>query len=684
VRSLAPALRDTADLRCLLAVSDQERAAPPPDVFRRLLETSPDAVIVTDVSGRIVFANEQAELMFGYRPEELVGNTVDMLVPERLRGAHAVHRERFSAAPRVRPMGSGLALFGQKRNGEQFPVEISLSPVTVGDDTLLSANIRDITERVTSEAAVRRLQGQLLSAVESIQGAFGLFDDGDRLVLCNSAYRQIMGRPQTGELVGKTFDELLTASVAAGAFDLDASCAEDLVARWRVHHACPAGALHVKTPSGDSLRVVERKTAEGGVVATIWNVTDEVTQEDALREARSRAEAASAAKTEFLASMSHELRTPLNAILGFAQLLRRDKKTPLSSRQHERVEHVLAGGEHLLRLIDDVLDLSRIEAGRVLISLEPVTIAPVLDEVKDTLDSLAAKSGRASEISVSIALPDPETREVVADRTRFKQVLLNYGSNAIKYGKNGGKVAFEVQVRGNSARISVTDDGIGIALDKQAVVFQPFQRAGQETGPIEGTGIGLVISKRLAELMHGEVGFESEPGRGSCFWIDLPLHSSSPGANAGLAQATSPRADREQSVGRGSRRRQVVVYVEDNPSNIAFMADLLDELGHVELLSAPSAELGIELVRARRPDAVIMDINLPGMSGFEATRRLTAWPETRDIPVVALSAAALLRDATRVGGGGFYRYLTKPVKVDELTTLLEELLGRQPGPVVHE
>jgi PAS domain S-box-containing protein len=645
-------------------------------VFRRLLETSPDAVIVTDSSGRIVFANEQAERLFGYTPDELVGNTVDMLVPARLRGAHATHRERYSAAPRLRPMGSGLALFGQKRNGEEFPVEISLSPVSVGDDTLLSANIRDITERVTSEAAVRRLQGQLLSAVESIQGAFGLFDDSDRLVLCNSAYRQIMGRPHTGEFVGKTFDELLTASVTAGAFELDASSAESLLTRWRAHHASPAGAIDVRTPGGESLRVVERKTAEGGVVATIWNVTCEVSHEDELRDARARAEAASAAKTEFLASMSHELRTPLNAILGFAQLLRRDKKTPLSSRQLERVEHVLAGGEHLLRLIDDVLDLSRIDAGRVLISLEPVAVANVLEEVKDTLGSLAAKS----EISMSIAPPDLETLEVVADRTRFKQVLLNYGSNAIKYGRNGGRVAFAVQRKGSSARISVTDDGMGIALDKQAVVFQPFQRAGQETGPIEGTGIGLVISKRLAELMHGQVGFESEPGRGSCFWIDLPLNPSAPRASAVAAQTTS----REPGAGRGDRPRQVVVYIEDNPSNIAFMADLLDELGHVELLTAPNAELGIELVRARRPDAVIMDINLPTMSGFEATRRLASWPETRDIPVVALSAAALLRDAARAGGAGFHRYLTKPVKVDELTAVLEGLLGRETGPVIHE
>jgi CheY-like chemotaxis protein len=399
----------------------------------------------------------------------------------------------------------------------------------------------------------------------------------------------------------------------------------------------------------------------------MWDMTDEVAREDELRHARGLAEAASAAKTEFLASMSHELRTPLNAILGFAQLLQRDKKTPLTARQLERVEHVLRGGEHLLRLIDDVLDLARIEAGRVLISLEPVNVTDVLTEVQGTLQPMAARTN----VSLEVAPVEPGVREVIADRTRLSQILMNYGSNAIKYGRSGGKARFHVEVRENMARISVADDGIGIALEKQKVIFQPFQRAGQEAGPIEGTGIGLVITKRLAELMHGNVGFESTEGRGSCFWIDLPLQRLSPPATATPMLLEAPK---ESTLSSPEGPRYLVVYVEDNPSNIAFMEDLLGDFARVELLTAPTAEIGIELIRARRPNVVIMDINLPGMSGFEATRRLAAWPETRDIPVIALSAAAMIRDAARVAGAGFYRYLTKPVKVDELTRVLDELL----------
>jgi PAS domain S-box-containing protein len=652
--------------RSLLPFDDTTPGSPT-DLFKRLLETSPDGVIVVDTGGRILFANLQAERLFDYPANALLGQSVDLLVPSRLRPRHAIHRDHYASAPKLRPMGSGLTLFGQRRGGDEFPVEISLSPVSVGQQVLFSVNIRDITDRRKNENALRRAQSQLLSAVESIQGAFALFDNKDRLVLCNSSYRHVVGQRLQGELVGREFQELLAASVNSGAFAVENVGPGDLIERWMKHHVSAAGALSVRTAEGQHLRVIERPTADGGVVATIWDVTDEAMHEEELRRAHALAEAASAAKTEFLASMSHELRTPLNAILGFAQLLQRDKKTPLSSRQHERIDHVLRGGEHLLRLIDDVLDLARIEAGRVLISPEPVNVAQVLVEAKDTLDAMAARS----QIRLSFEQPGPPTLEVIADRTRFKQILMNYGSNAIKYGRPGGNAQFCVEAMENVVRISVIDDGQGIAEAKQAVIFQPFQRAGQETGPIEGTGIGLVITKRLAEVMQGRVGFESKEGRGSCFWIELPLHR--PAQPVHTPELAPVQIDSRLDGAEGPR--YVIVYVEDNPSNIAFMEDLLADFERVELITAPTAEIGLELVRAHRPNIVIMDINLPGMSGFEATQRLSAWPETCHIPVIALSAAAMIRDAARVAGAGFYRYLTKPVRVDELTAVLGELLS---------
>jgi protein-histidine pros-kinase len=261
-------------------------------------------------------------------------------------------------------------------------------------------------------------------------------------------------------------------------------------------------------------------TAEGVFVsAAIRDITERKQLAEELRNARGAAEAASAAKSEFLASMSHELRTPLNAILGFAQLLLRDRKEPLSQRQKERADEVLKGGEHLLRLIDDILDLSCIEAGALSLSLGQVEVGELLREIKKTLEPMASRLT----LTLGVELEHAPI-VVVADRTRLCQILMNYGSNAIKYNRRSGTVTFSVEpIASDSARIRVTDTGVGIPLEKQGKLFQPFQRAGQENGSIEGTGIGLVITKRLAELMGGAVGFQSVPSTGSEFWVDVPL-----------------------------------------------------------------------------------------------------------------------------------------------------------------
>jgi CheY-like chemotaxis protein len=289
----------------------------------------------------------------------------------------------------------------------------------------------------------------------------------------------------------------------------------------------------------------------------------------------------------------------------------------------------------------------------------------VLLEVQQTLEPMAARAG----IALHVSTAPHDLSQVRADRTRFKQILLNFGSNSVKYGRRDGKVEIKVERADARLRLLVKDDGIGIPLEKQDKIFQPFQRAGQEAGPIEGTGIGLSITKRLAELMGGTVGFRSEPGKGSEFWVDLPLHKRSEPPQP----ATSPITTGASELG-GEGSDISIVYIEDNPSNIAFMRGVLDELPRVRLTAVPNAEVGIELVRSTLPRVVIMDINLPGMSGYEATRRLRDWPETKHIPVIALTAAAMLGDRKRLAEAGFYRYLTKPVKVGELLEAIEELL----------
>jgi len=383
-----------------------------------------------------------------------------------------------------------------------------------------------------------------------------------------------------------------------------------------------------------------------------------------LHNAMAVAKKASLAKSDFLSSMSHELRTPLSAILGFAQLIESGAPPPTIS-QKRSVDQILKAGWYLLELINEILDLALIESGKLSLSLEPISLSEVMRECQAMIEPQAQKRG------ISVAFPQFAVRYFVkADRTRVKQLLINLLSNAIKYNKVGGAVVVDcIATTAGRVRVRVEDTGEGLAPDKLEQLFQPFNRLGQEASGEEGTGIGLVVCKRLIELMGGAIGVESTVGTGSVFWFELNLTTAPrPSAGAVEPSAVAP------AWAEADAQARTLLYVEDNPANLMLVEDLIARRSDIRLLSARDGSGGVEIARASRPDAILMDINLPGISGIQALKMLADDPLTAHIPVIALSANAIPRDIEKGLEAGFFRYLTKPIKVSEFMDTLDMAL----------
>lgn len=437
-----------------------------------LFEAAPDAMILVDDGGRIVQVNDEVERLFGWGRDELLGQPIETLVPSRARGSHAMQRSAYAAAPRRRGMGSGMDLRGLRKDGAEISIEIGLSPIDREGGRFVLAAIRDTSERKAAERRAQVSLERLVSALESMKEAFAIFDRDDHLVLCNSAYRTGLVPSHGGTAIGTAYEELLGEIV--GQLESAPESPEALRTRLLAYHREPVGAIDVVTRDDRHLRIQERNTPEGGRIVTIADLTEDVRRQRELRTAREASEVANAAKSDFLRSMSHELRTPLNAVLGFAQLLQRDRL--LSDRSKRHVDHVLRGGEHLLRLIDDVLDLARVESGAIPLSPEPVLVRELVEDAVSTLAPLAEKR------SITIEIDGISAELVVrADRTRLRQIVLNFGSNAIKYGREGGSVRLRA-TDADPVRISVLDDGPGIPPERQGRLFQAFYRAGAGDG----------------------------------------------------------------------------------------------------------------------------------------------------------------------------------------------------------
>jgi PAS domain S-box-containing protein len=638
--------------------------------------------IATDEKGVIQLFNVGAERMLGYTAVEVV----DKITPADISDPQEViARAKALSVELATPITPGFEALVFKasrgiediyeltyirKDGSRFPAVVSVTALRDAQGGIIGYLLigTDNTARKQVEAEQQMLDQRLRdqqfytrSLIESSVDALMTTDPRGIITDVNQQMEALTGCTRD-ELIGAPFKNYFTDPDRAEA-GIRQVLSGSKVTDYELTACARDGKKTVVSYNATTFHDRDRKLQ--GVFAAARDVTERKRFERALQEnnielerAKAAAEKANLAKSDFLSSMSHELRSPLNAILGFAQLINSDSPPPTAS-QAASIDQILHAGWYLLELINEILDLAQIESGKLALSREPTSLAEVMLECQAMIEPQAQQRG------IKMIFPGAGAPHFVdADRTRLKQVLINLLSNAIKYNQANGTVVVECAMNGpDRMRISVRDTGVGLPPDMLSQLFQPFNRLGQERGKEEGTGIGLVMSKRLVELMGGLIGVDSTVGLGSVFWFELNA-SSEPQLEAAppltVAAAAVPQS--------GSPR--TLLYVEDNPANLKLIEKLVARRPDLRLLSARDGISGIELARAHQPDVILMDINLPGISGIEALEILRADRATAHIPVIALSANAMPRDVEKGLQAGFFRYLTKPIKVAEFMDTL--------------
>ncbi len=639
--------------------------------------------IATDAKGVIQIFNVGAECMLGYSAADVMNKITpaDISDPQEV-----IARAKALSSELGTPITPGFEALVFKasrgiediyeltyirKDGSRFPAVVSVTALRDEQGAIIGYLLigTDNTARKLVEAEQRKLDQRLRdqqfytrSLIEANIDAIMTTDPGGIITDVNKEMEALTGCTRD-ELIGAPFNNYFTDPERADAA-IKLMLREKKVSDYELT-ACSRDGRKTEV-SLNATTFYDRDRTLKGVFAAARDITERKRNEQALQEtnvelesAKSTAEKANLAKSDFLSSMSHELRSPLNAILGFAQLM--DSATPPPTvYQKESIDQILQSGWHLLKLINEILDLAVIESGKVSLSPESVSLAEVMSECQAMMESQSQARG------IMMTFPRFDRPVFVrADRTRLKQIIINLLSNAIKYNKEKGFVTVEcTRSAPERIRIRVSDTGAGLPPEKMAQLFQPFNRLGQEAGGVLGTGIGLVVTKRLAELMDGVLGVESTVGEGSVFWCELhasvaPHHI---GESSEIATINTPTP-----VGAQVR---TLLYVEDNPANMRLVEQLIVRRPDIRLLTAINGTLGIELARTAQPTVILMDINLPGISGIEALKTLRADPATAHIPIVALSANAMYREIEKGLEMGFFRYLTKPIKVKEFMDTL--------------
>ncbi|MEQ1812911.1 MAG: PAS domain S-box protein [Candidatus Nitrotoga sp.] len=632
-----------------------------------------DAVITTDAEGRVALLNPLAEQLIGWTQAQAADRPVEevfCVINKETRLPTTIPVMETLAHGTIQGLANHTVLIA--RDGSECDIADSCAPIRDRDGHVIGAVLvfRDVTGEYAVQQTLRDQQFYTRSLIESNIDALMTTDPSGIITDINQQMMELTGRARE-ELIGTPFKNYFTDPERAEAGIMQV-LSEKKVSDYELTAHAKSGKETVVSYSAATFYNADGKLQ--GVFVAARDITeqkrlDQVLQDKnvELESARFVAEKANLAKSAFLSKMSHELRTPLNAILGFAQLLESGSPAPTAA-QIVRLHQITKAGWYLLELINEILDLAVIESGKLSLSREQVSLTDVMHECKAMTESQAQQH----DIHI-IFLPFDSTWFAHADRTRVKQVLINLLSNAIKYNRQHGTVEVKCTSTPEHIRISIKDSGFGLPPEKLVQLFQPFNRLGQESGSEEGTGIGLVVTKQLVELMGGTIGVESTVGVGSKFWIELMRDFSlQPAAdNTTPAELASQALENEAP---NNAARRTLLYVEDNPANLMLVEQIIQGIPHISMLSARDGNLGVTLARAHLPDVILMDINLPGISGIQALKILREDPSTAHIPVIALSANAMLRDIEKGLEAGFFRYLTKPIKVNEFMNALDDAL----------
>ena len=649
-----------------------------------ILNSANFSSIATDAKGVIQIFNVGAERMLGFTAGEVLNKITPAEISdprEVIARAKALSQElKTTIAPGFEALvfkaSRGIEdiyeLTYIRKDGSRFPAVVSVTALRDAENIIIGYLLigTDNTARKQVEAEQKKLDQRLRdqqfytrSLIESNIDALITTDPSGIITDVNKQMEALTGSTRD-ELIGAPFKGYFTDPDRAEA-GIKLVLSEKKVTDYELT-ACARDGKRTDV-SYNATTFYDRDRTLQGVFASARDVTERKRFEQALQEtnvelenAKLNAEKANRAKSDFLSGMSHELRSPLNAILGFAQLI--ESATPLpTSSQKESIEQILQAGWHLLNLINEILDLAVIESGKVFLSLEPVPLDDVLYECQTMMEAQALQHG------IRLTFPQSdEPRFVWADQTRLKQIIINLLSNAIKYNKDKGSVIVTcTDLDNDRIRISFRDTGDGLEPEKISQLFQPFNRLGQEARGVAGTGIGLVVTKQLTELMDGTLGVESTLGVGSVFWVELRSTAAPEVIIRKTELATTPPPQPKTG-----KSHHTLLYIEDNPANMKLVEQLIALRSDIELFTAINGTLGVDLARSIKPDIILMDINLPGLSGLEALQILKEDPSTNNIPVVALSANAMLRDIELGIQAGFFKYLTKPIKVKEFMDTL--------------